>query len=103
MMNLLKIALVILPFVFSLNVNAKTFKVKVSHGTFSPSNIAIKTGDKVTFTNTVDMKHSIVISGIGSSSKLKKGESWTKIFSKKGRFSCQIKQHHGKGATIKVK
>lgn len=57
----------------------------------------------MTFTNTVDMKHTVVIPDIGASSELKKGESWTKTFSKKGSFTCQVKQHHGRGAIIKVK
>lgn len=76
MNNLLKTALLtfslVLSLTFAIAANAKMIKVKVSHGSFSPSSASIKVGDKVTFTNIVEMKHTVVISGMGSSSKLKK-------------------------------
>ncbi len=61
---------------------------------FQPSQITVKVGTTVTFTNKDNANHSATnINGLFDSGKIKSGDSWSYTYDKVGSFSFYCKYH----------
>lgn len=79
--------------------------VKVGHGSFEPSEVAIEAGDTVTFTNTQEMPggHTVVFDELDVRSKgLAKGESWSHTFEKAGTYRFRVEEHPDNAGSVAV-
>src|SRR5262245_14828437 len=92
--------------VSALAASAKDVTVKVGHGGFEPARIEVARGDKVVFSNTVEMPggHTVVAEdGSFSSPPLRKDETWSHTFDKPGTYKIHVKEHPGAGGEVVVK
>ena len=89
-----------------LRASAGEAKVEVGHNRLTPAEVAISTGDTVSFHNVDQMPggHTIVADdGSFSSPPLAKDQTWSHTFEESGSFGVHIQEHPGAKATIEVK
>lgn len=89
----------------SSNTPAATSSVTIKDLAFSPANITVKVGTKVTWTNQDSVQHDVVSdsgSDSPSSELLSKGESYSFTFTKAGTFSYHCTPHPFMKGTITV-
>jgi plastocyanin len=68
--------------------SAEQVNVTISGLKYSPATVEVKAGDTVTWTNNDDREHTVTADdGSFDSGKLKKGKTFSKTFSKPGRYS----------------
>jgi len=82
----------------------KTYNINIMGYTFSPSNLAIKSGDTVIWTNLDPMAHTIT-SDSGTelnSSSLSNGQSYSHTFSTVGTFAYHCSVHANMKGTITI-
>lgn len=71
----------------------QTLNVDISNMALNPTDLTIKVGDTVVWTNNDDATHLITgTNGVISSKTMKKGDTYSKTFDKAGTYSymCQI-------------
>jgi plastocyanin len=77
--------------------------VQMKNITFVPSQLTIKVGTKVTWTNSEDIAHNVVAAdGSWSSDSLNNGQTFSKVFDKTGTFQYVCSFHPGMNGTIIV-
>lgn len=83
------------------SVSVKTFNVSIANFAFNPTNITIKAGDMVKWTNDDQVPHQIALSGsIGPI--LNTGDSYSYTFSNSGIFNYNCNIHPSMVGTVNV-
>jgi plastocyanin len=86
--------LLLLPFAGS-GARAQTIAVSIDNFTFTPSELALKAGDTVTWTNRDDIPHTVVSAGKFRSKTLDTDNSFSFTFTAAGdyKYFCSLHPH----------
>ena len=82
---------------------AQTYKVDIKNFAFTPSTLSVKVGDTVTWHQSDDAPHSVVISNGTTSAVLSSGQEFSFTFTTAGQFTYKCGIHPSMTGTIEVK
>jgi plastocyanin len=85
-----------------MNTNPQVYDVVIENGEFMPTNLEVKVGDQVTWTNKDDVEHTMTFESGDVDEKLPSGATYTHKFTEKGNFGYFCSVHPGMQGRIIV-